>query len=61
MRTLDLLQAEHIGSRELKINTAKYINKKTPSIVTLNGKPGGVLVPYETMVEILKDLEESKN
>lgn len=57
MKGMNLLRAEYIGSREFQVNTRKYMHKSTPSILTVQGKPKQVLVPYETMVRIVETLE----
>jgi prevent-host-death family protein len=51
---IDLLKCERVGSRELQADTKRILNKTTPTVITLFGKPKAVLVPYETMVDLLE-------
>lgn len=54
----ELLKAEHVGIREFKENFSQTIKKRKPTILTLNGQPTQVLVPYDEFVELLEVLEE---
>lgn len=56
MTGADLLRAEFIGSREFRQNAKKYLESDKITVITVNGKPKGVLVPYDMMIDLLARL-----
>ena len=50
----DLLKAEHIGIGEYRIKLTDMVSRQAPKIVTMNGEPKHIMVPYLKMLEILE-------
>ena len=53
---LALLRAEHIGVNEYRIKLKDQVNKTEPSILTVNGEPKQVMVPYVEMIALMERL-----
>jgi len=54
----DLLHAPHVGIRDLKENLSRFLKTKKPFVVTDNGTPVDVIVPYAEMLELLDLFDE---
>ena len=61
METIELLKAPHQGIKLFKASMSKNVRKNDPVVVTVNGEPKGVLVPYASMVEMLQMIEEMRD
>ena len=53
-----LLNAKHIGVRELKAHLSSRLKGRKPIIVTEHGEPTKVIVSYRDMLEIVDILDE---
>ena len=53
-----LLNARHIGVRELKAHLSRRLKGRKPIIVTEHGEPTKVIVSYNDMLEIVDILDE---
>jgi prevent-host-death family protein len=53
-----LLNARHIGVRELKAHLSSRLKGRKPIIVTEHGEPTKVIVSYRDMLEIVDVLDE---
>ena len=53
-----LLNARHIGVRELKAHLSSRLKGRKPIIVTEHGEPTKVIVSYRDMLEIVDILDE---
>lgn len=56
-----LLRAEHIGVRDLKDHLSRVLKRNGPTIVTDNGKPQNVILPYGDVVEMVDILDELRD
>ena len=56
-----ILNAPHIGVRELKNHLSQKLRTLKPIVVTEHGRPKRVILPYEVMVEIAETLEEMED
>lgn len=55
---LELLKAPHVGVREARLKLSDYLDAQAPAILTVSGKPRKILVPYNTMIDLLERLSE---
>ena len=53
-----LLNARHIGVRELKAHLSSRLKGRMPLIVTEHGEPTRVILSYRAMLEIVDILDE---
>ncbi len=53
----EILHAEHVGIREMKVHLSMKFLKKT-MIITEHGKPVSVNLPYEELMELVDILDE---
>ena len=61
MTISQLLNAAHMGVRELKNNLPGVLRSNKPVVATAHGKPAYFLLPYKDMVEIMELLEEIRD
>lgn len=57
LRFIDLVKARWINGTEYRRNLAKYLKSKDVGIITIDGKPKMVAIPYGTMIKILEKSE----
>ena len=57
----ELLNAKHVGVRDLRDHLSEMIKKDTLVIVTEHGQPSKVLIPYEDMLEIVDMMDELRD
>lgn len=55
---IDLLHAPHVGIRDLKENLSRFLKAKKPLVVTDNGTPVDVIIPYPEMLELIDIFDE---
>ena len=55
---VDLLKAEHIGVRALKTNLSRSLKLQRPIVVTDQGAPVRVILPYSDVLELLDLIDE---
>ena len=53
-----ILKAPHVGVRELKAHLSQRLRSGKPLVVTEHGDPKQVMIPYETVIDIVETLEE---
>ena len=53
-----LLNADHVGVRDLREHLSKRLHNHKPIIVTDHGHPKKVLISYDDMMEIVEILDE---
>jgi len=55
---MQLLKANHVGVRELKMHLSGFLKKGQPFIITEHGRPMQVMIPYADMLEFVDIIEE---
>ncbi len=56
-----LLHAPNIGVRKFKNHLSSYLNKAKTLIITDNGEPTSVVMPYDDVVELVDLIEELRD
>jgi len=53
-----LLRASHMGVRDFKDHLSSVLKKASPTVITDNGIPQNVVMPYEDAMELVDILDE---
>lgn len=53
-----LLRANHMGIRDFKDHLSSVLKRAGPTVITDNGTPQNVVMPYEDVMELIDILDE---
>ena len=56
--SLMLLRAKNVGVRYFRDHASRFVRKHEPIVITERGQREGVLLPYESVLELVDILDE---
>ncbi|MBI4432767.1 MAG: type II toxin-antitoxin system Phd/YefM family antitoxin [Candidatus Omnitrophica bacterium] len=61
VHSTEILNARHIGIRDLKIHLSEKLRSRRPLVITEHGKPKKIILSYQDTVEMFEMIEELRD